>query len=199
MGAPKKLTQEIQNLIFAYIRDKGKLTGCTHELPIKLGFRTVTLALDSKSQYYFPAFHEGVQQAFRDYKTLHRHPAQDPKIQADAYQQFSDGIRSGRSNQVFYEYDDNKKVVRKTYKNFGLQKWEWDVLHPRAEWSQESILFVVSNQIDSVLSSGMGESEQMKFLKWLQIWKNEAIEELQKRGLQTKLIEENGEPTKSQY
>ena len=200
-GPSRKLkNHDLQKLILGYVRQFGTVDGCANDVD-GISIRTVYYALnklqnnDKPNPLYIPEFAAKVQQAKEDYQALHRHPKDDPNIQRDAYKQFGAGVAYGQSNVQEFEYYPPEspfkgKLKRKIFTKPGLERWEWEVLHPKQEFTQDAVLIVTANQYaDLIENEQVDPATREIILKWLVDWKRRATEELNLKGLNTKYLE----------
>ena len=146
MGRQKLLKwPELQEEVCAYVRKWGLLAGAEKSLSMELSIDSINRALDPESTLFIQEFHDAFRKALREYKTIHRHPKDDPEIQHDAYEQFKNSIKAGRSNVGNITYDEKGKAIKKSYQKPGLEKWQWEVLHPPQTFSEDSIVIVSAN------------------------------------------------------
>ena len=178
---------ELQDEVCSYVRKWGLLAGAEKSLSIELSLDSINRALDPDSDLFIEVFYNAFRKALREYKTIHRHPKDDPEIQQDAYDQFRISIKAGRANVGNITYDEKGKAIKKSYQKPGLEKWQWDVLHPPQTFSEDSIVIVSANFYAMTLEdSSLTQEEKDKFIQHLAKLKRVSLEELQKRGFQPK-------------
>lgn len=173
--------------IYEYVRKYGKVDGCTADIPLCQD--TVTKALNPQSKYSLPEFANEVEQARKDYKILHKHPSEDPTIRKATYEQLKAMVIDGYTNTVEVTgTDKNGNIIKstKTSKKSGIPAWVWYVVFPEKQFTEESLLFVISNQKQDLIQN---EPEGVEcILKWLTDFERRAIEDLLKRGIQPKKL-----------
>ncbi len=199
-GPPRKLRdRELQDRIIAYVRQYGTIDEFSdpHVLitpqTIYNGVREFKKS-GEPNPLYLPEFSTNFLAAKQDYIDIHRHPKDDPTIQRDAFTQFGAGIKIGKSYNIRFEYYEEEgplqgKIRNKIFNKPGLEKWEYDVLHPKQEFTQEAIECVTGNQYKDILenetlSSPAGDVTKREIVReWLVTWLKRANDDLQKRGL----------------
>lgn len=183
-----KLTPEIEMAVVAYIRQNGRLDGCTVGLPI--AERTIWNYIDSGSRSYQSGFHAKVKEAFAFYAKTHRHPSDDPEIKQDVLTQFRAMVKAGQSNEQTIEYDADGKPTRKLYKKPGVERWVFETAFPPKVFTESAILSVTSNMFSDLTTYHFKNEEcRQGALEWVSDWMRRATEELHKQGLSVKILD----------
>jgi len=179
-----------QALICDYVREYGKLDGCVDVLPQKFSLQSVKNALDdeNKTGLYLPEFAKKVEKALEEYKVMHVHPSEDPEFRKDVFSQMKAMAKAGRSNEGTFEYNEHQKMTRKVYRQAGIDKWLYEAAFPVQTFTEDAILIVVSNQLQTLGTDEIPEEERQVVMRWLTTWQRRAVEELQKMGLSTKKL-----------
>ena len=182
-GRKRKFTSDCKALVIEYVKTYGTLVNCASILPIVITEKTIQQYLNpSLTAYYDADFHAAIQQAYRDYKTIHLDVSNETNLHEEADKQFFTSLKVGDSATTEFFDDQNALKWRKLFKRPGIQKWMWDALHPPKNFAEEAIATVVASQTMAVTTWEMSDEARAIIGKFLHRWTTEELRNLQMQG-----------------